>query len=286
MISQDQDTQTLIALGLTVLEAKVYLALAKVGKATIAATISNTSKVARPDVYRTLVKLQEKGLVEKIIATPTKFKLIPMKESLITLLENKRNGIHRIEEKINELLWNFKEKDLNTIPENETQLSLFPERVAVRRKEKTLENVIGSFDVVTTLRNPHSVVFVNMERIDEALQRGVEVRIIVDKSSGEESLSDILKHLKKYPNFKIRYLPSAPKALISLYDKKEAWICTCTNPEVEACPTLRTSNTCLLSIFQDYFETMWRTVMENNHQDPPPANLRNSGSDFVNTKKS
>ena len=57
---QDNDAQLLNELGLTILEAKVYLALAKTGKTTIA-TISKTSKVARPDVYRTLAKLQEKG---------------------------------------------------------------------------------------------------------------------------------------------------------------------------------------------------------------------------------
>jgi sugar-specific transcriptional regulator TrmB len=269
LVFQDQDIQTLITLGLTILEARVYLALAKAGKATLAATLSKTSKVARPDVYRTLAKLQEKGLVEKIIATPTKFKLIPMRESLITLFENKRNDILQVEEKVNELLWNFKEKDLNTIQENESQLSLFPERVAARREEKTLENVLESFDVVTTLRNPYSVLFIDIEKIAEALQRGVEVRIIIDKYGGKESIPDFLKHLKKSPNFKIRYLPNAPKALMSMYDKKEAWICTCINPEVEACPTLRTSNSCLLSIFQDYFEMMWLKTIESNHQDLP-----------------
>jgi DNA-binding MarR family transcriptional regulator len=60
LIFQDQNTQTLIALGLTILEARVYLALAKAGKATIAATLSKTLKVGRPDVHRTLAKLQVK----------------------------------------------------------------------------------------------------------------------------------------------------------------------------------------------------------------------------------
>ncbi len=248
-------------MGLTILEARVYLALAKAGKATIA-TISKTSKVARPDVYRTLAKMQEKGLVEKILAIPTQFKLIPMKQSLLTLLENKRNEFLEVQEKTTELFLNFKENNSkSTLREDEAQLRLISEQATVRREKGVLDAVQRSFDEVTTWSYPHTALFVDMDDVTEALQRGVKIRVIIDKPD-EKILSDIIEKLKKYPAFKIKYLPNAPKALMSVYDNKEAWICTCTQPVQKECPSLWTNNPCLLAILQDYFEILWLTSME------------------------
>jgi hypothetical protein len=55
---------------------------------------------------------------------------------------------------------------------------------------------------------------------------------------------------------------------MSIYDKKEAWVCTCTHPVLEACPTLRTNNPCLLAILQDYFEIMWLTALASKAEQP------------------
>ena len=71
-----EDHQTLIDLGLTLLQAKVYLALVQSGTLKVG-TIAQVSKVARPDVYRTLQKLQDLGLIEKIITKPILFRATP-----------------------------------------------------------------------------------------------------------------------------------------------------------------------------------------------------------------
>jgi hypothetical protein len=150
------------------------------------------------------------------------------------------------------------------LEEAETQFSLFSEQAAVRRDKEILKAVQRSFDVITSWRYPHSVVIIDIEGIVEALQKGVEIRVIMNKSDEENLLSDALKHLEKYSTFKIRYLLNPPKALMQMYDKKKAWVCTCNNPMLEECPTLRTNNPCLLSILQDYFEILWLTAMESN----------------------
>ena len=175
----------------------------------------------------------------------------------------KKNEISETEKKATRLLQKFKEKkSKSTLQEDETRFSLFPEQTTVRRKERLLEAVQRSYDVVISWRNPHSAIFTDVEGIAEALQRGIEIRVIIDKPDEEKLLSDIMKHLKKHPNFKITYLLNAPKALMSIYDKKEAWICTCTHPALEECPTLWSNNSCLLSVLQDYFDTLWLTAVE------------------------
>ena len=261
---------TLTRLGLTSNQAKVYLALFRSGLST-AKTISNKSGVARSDVYRVMASLEKLGLIEEMVSTPCKFRAISMQDAFAILIERRMKETSELQAKAREILEKLKEYNANmALEEDEPRFSLVPEHVAVWRKEKTLENVQRSFDVVTSWRNPHSIIFVDVEEIAEALGRGVEIRVIIDKPETEKSVSDIIKHLEKYSAFKIRHLLDAPNALMSIYDKGEAWVCTCTHPALEECPTLRTNNPCLLSIFQDYFEILWLTAMENNHQDSPP----------------
>ena len=260
-----EDVQTLTRLGFTISQAKVYLTLLELEKAA-AKTVSKHSKVARQEVYRVLAELQEKGLVEKIIATPTEFEPIPIKDIISILIERKEDEISETRKEAAMLLRKFEEKKSHALQENESRFSLFPEQAAVQREKGRVKAVQRSFDVVASRMNPHSVVFVDVEGVAEALGRGVEIRVIIDKNEEGELSSDIIKYSKKNSNFKIRYLPNAPKALMSIYDKKEAWVCTCTDPALKQCPTLWTNNPCLLSILRDYFEILWLTAMENNHQ--------------------
>ena len=62
------EINTLIRLGLTLRQAKTYLALLQTGISTTR-TIALTSKIPRPDIYRIMSELEELGLREKIIGT-------------------------------------------------------------------------------------------------------------------------------------------------------------------------------------------------------------------------
>ena len=84
----DEDISTLTELGLTVSQAKIYLSLAKAKNLT-AQAISTTSKVARPDVYRVLVQLNEDGLVEKIISKPQEFHAISVEKCVSKLIQRR-----------------------------------------------------------------------------------------------------------------------------------------------------------------------------------------------------
>ena len=90
--------RTLTQLELTSAQAKVYLTLATLEKAT-AKEISNHSNVAREEVYRLLTELQKKGLIERIIASPTQFKATPIEEGLSILIRRKEKEIAGIKKK-------------------------------------------------------------------------------------------------------------------------------------------------------------------------------------------
>ena len=109
---QDDDVyiQTLMKLGLTFLQATIYLTIVKLGKTGVR-KISTVSNVARPDVYRIVRTLEKMGVVEKIVSTPTMYEAIPIKEVLAILLQQKIDQNVELQEQTKALITNFQEKN-------------------------------------------------------------------------------------------------------------------------------------------------------------------------------
>ena len=60
-MSDDENTDLLLGLGLSLNQARVYLAILKLEKTTVA-SVTRFSKVRREDVYRILPSLEKMGL--------------------------------------------------------------------------------------------------------------------------------------------------------------------------------------------------------------------------------
>ena len=86
MDSIEQNAETLSSFGMTVKQAKVYLALVFLGTALVG-DISKHSKVRREEVYRILPKLEKMGLIEKTLSTPVKLKATSVENALSLLIK-------------------------------------------------------------------------------------------------------------------------------------------------------------------------------------------------------
>jgi sugar-specific transcriptional regulator TrmB len=86
---EDNHVQALMDFGLSFLQAKIYLNLVKLEKASVK-SIAQTSKVARQDIYRLMPILMKVGLAEKIIGRPTIYKATPLKLGLSILFQKKK----------------------------------------------------------------------------------------------------------------------------------------------------------------------------------------------------
>lgn len=265
MAVQDEDAQTLAGLGLTVSQAKVYLALLKLEKAT-GKTLSQHSKVARQEAYRILAELQEKGLVEKIIASPTVFKTIPLEDCLHLLIERKKTEISEIQKKATKLLQQFKEKNSkNTLQEEESQFILVPEKEASLRKfTNTIANTKTSCDMILHWECFRYGMIEDTETWKKTVEKGAKIRFIVYKSEDEKAVSQIVQMLKEKGSFNVRYISRPPPATLAIFDKKKTSITTSPTPNPLETPHLWSNNPGLIAIFQDYFELMWRTSTKTN----------------------
>lgn len=84
------DIKLLQGLGLTVNEAKIYLALLEIGQS-LAGTIAKKAKVHRRNVYDALERLIEKGLVTYVIKSNRKYYEAINPEKIINILKEKLN---------------------------------------------------------------------------------------------------------------------------------------------------------------------------------------------------
>ena len=109
-IEQRKNIKTLVSLGINGTQAKICLALARIGPSTIS-EIADASAVARPDAYRAVVELEKKGLIEKIVSTPTKYELLPLSDVLSILIGRREIQSRELQEKSASLLKEYENLD-------------------------------------------------------------------------------------------------------------------------------------------------------------------------------
>jgi sugar-specific transcriptional regulator TrmB len=140
-------------LGLTQNEAKIYLALTEAETAETAKNLSIVSEVAREIVYQTMPRLQQKGLVEKIIDKTTLYRAVPIEHAVANLLKQKSQEQQQLRKQIKQLLHRIKDNRNKQSPRRnmETQFKIVPgKEVIVRRLQEALQNTQFSLDVITS----------------------------------------------------------------------------------------------------------------------------------------
>jgi sugar-specific transcriptional regulator TrmB len=105
----DEHVETLVKLGLTSLQARIYLTVLTLQKANVG-KISNTAEIARPDVYRVLPTLEKLGLVRKVLASPIMFEPTPLKDACTLLLQRKKEEYSEACERSMTLIKEFNER--------------------------------------------------------------------------------------------------------------------------------------------------------------------------------
>jgi sugar-specific transcriptional regulator TrmB len=255
--SSDEDVSTLAELGLTVSQAKVYLSLAKAKNLT-AQAISTISKVARPDVYRILVQLQEAGLVEKMMTKPEESHAIPIGKCVSILMQRRIRKTEELQKKALTLAQSLRRKTASEEPNEKFEFMLIHNRDAVYAKaEKMLTSAQECICFLGLTRRMFSWLSNCSPILEEALVRKVDCRMIMPQPETNHGLAP-LKTLGKYSNFVLRLISGSPKAAFSVWDRKEVLITTSTVDTPFPASTLWSNNKGIVDLSQDYFEFLWQ----------------------------
>jgi sugar-specific transcriptional regulator TrmB len=113
-LDTENSIQTLTQLGLTPSQAKLYLNLLVLGKAT-AKAIAKLSNTDRSLTKRILTGLIDIGLVQRIVDSPVQFKPVPLDEVLCILLKRRKQEDLEIQKVTEELRANSSTKDYQEV---------------------------------------------------------------------------------------------------------------------------------------------------------------------------
>jgi sugar-specific transcriptional regulator TrmB len=264
MASDENAAQTLTQLGLTVLEARIYLALCTYGTLNTKA-LSKLAKTSQPDTYRVLTKLQKKGLIEKIIKKPAEFKAAPIETSVDSLLQKKKAEYDDLKVKTKQLIHAIKEKPAPKPDEAETsQFALIPQSETIVKKiREAIEKSRISVDIfLSWKRFLDGITTAFAESSKRAWARGVKFRIVVEAPEGEAHVEKALRFCGKSPFCSIRFWSNTPQTVVGIYDKREVFIVIDPEEGLYDSPALWSNNQSLISVVQDYFDILWLTAME------------------------
>jgi sugar-specific transcriptional regulator TrmB len=254
----------LVELGLTSLQARAYLALSSLGTATTK-SVAKTSNIARQDLYRIMPTLQQLGLAEKIIATPSMYRATILKEGVDVLLRHKSQEQDQLQLKAKQMMTNFKTS------QSKLPFHADDSHFLVISEKKLLYKTLGeknsiaqkSLNVSGTWESTRSVLFDSeLPVFKEALKRGVSIKWITEDHEKDPSTLNTLQKLLKNPLFEIRYFKSPIPLQTAIYDQKEVLMCIATLPS-EDITSIWSDNPMFVKVALNYWEEVWNGALRD-----------------------
>jgi len=176
--------ETLMKLGLSKNEARVYLFLARAGEKK-ASEISEALSLHRTETYRILRDLEKRGLVSSVFEKPLKFIATPFEKAMDILIETKKMKIKMLEQKKDKLMeiWlsiprpeiEVKKKEVFQILEGDEQIDLKANEIIDRTKHEAYV-----FVTETELGRLYHSGF--LDKLEKISRKGVNVRLITNNS--------------------------------------------------------------------------------------------------------
>ena len=252
--------------GLTPCEAKVYLAVVRLGP-TSASRISKLAGVRREEVYRTLPRLEKAGLVDRVLGRPVKVKALPVEDALSLLIEHKKEELQKsvseLSAKKDRFLLSFKSEIQSTDSrENGSHFVLISEKEAITRRTAVLAGKAReSIDLADSSDYVIRFIFSYAEALKKASGRGVRFRILTDCPDDENAVPRALESFMPRNSFNLRYHEEIPSRYV-IFDGKESMITTSPGGGLAESNTLWTDDASLVMLMQRGFEDQFRSATD------------------------
>jgi sugar-specific transcriptional regulator TrmB len=254
------DIQKLQSLGLTLLQAKVYLILVRGGTETTLA-VSNKAHVDRSNTYRAILQLQDMGLVTKILGVPNSYQAIPFKNAVLTLLSRKKTEYDKVQATAQELMQKRIKKIAGTNPEKGFVLEKWTREIYQQKIIICTETASDTIDLMINKKTFIGGVIDLAKYQLACVKRGVRYRIITESSylcKDQKKLEPFLAE----PNFQFRILPQNFQFDMTIVDKKNACIFLVPDVGMNNTTVLITYHPACIEVFQSHFDKEWNQAQE------------------------
>lgn len=255
-------------LGLTCVQAKVYLTLMKLRNPTVK-MISKISNVVSQDVYRIMPRLQKLGLAEKILTKPTRYRATTINDALHILLQKQTEEQAKLQKKTLWLLNKFQENDQrNVLQEEEPPLNVIAEKKLLYQSLKKQSHMAQrSIDICAPIQGCNILLFNLHHALHRAMGRGVKIRVLAAnfKNANFENTAvlRVAHALQANQLFEMRCFFATFPSGISIFDDREVTMAI----GERGMPSLRTANQGVVNLASSYFNEMWSKNKQNQVRD-------------------
>lgn len=262
----DDSAKILSDFGLTPYEAKVYLAAVRLGL-TSASRISKVTNIRREEVYRTLPKLENAGLIDRVLGRPVKVRALPMEDALTMLIKRKEEEAERekseliVRKKV--LLDSLQEESFMIEPEeHDSHFILVSEKDAVTTRITSLINgTENEIEVVDSSDNIIRFIMQYSDDLEKAHKRNVSLRILTECPDDESLIpNSFQKHLPE-GSFILKYVDDLPGRYI-LFDGSEAMLTTSARGTFSDSKSLWTDDSNLVALIRSNFQDQLESAQD------------------------
>ncbi len=257
-MSNDENTDLLLGLGLSLNQARVYLAVLKLEKTTVS-QLAKFSKVRREDVYKILPSLEKMGLIERLLGKPAEIRATPISDALSLLVAEEKNrsddrltGMRSRVQKLSLKDWKLplpgEESIYILIAEKKAILAKTSELIRNSRKEVSL--VADKARIIPTLSQ-------FSEECRQAIKKGSQIYLIFEGDSPDGLLKEKVQKLIDGTSVHIKF-HREPLNHFIMSDDKEALITTSKEGGLGENPSLWTNNSNLIGVIKKSFESDWK----------------------------
>lgn len=257
---QQNAIHLLMQLGFTEAQAKIYLTLIKTGE-TDAKTLVKESNISNQVTYRTLDELITKGIVEKKLSIPNKYQAIPLEATADLVLNAKAEEYTSVLEKTNQLLSQYNKENFLNEKNQDYSISIVEGKdTIINRSRAAHARSLVSVAVCSTFQR-----WIQMDReinetIQNAVERGVFYRIVVEKPEGELCLPDEINKLLAKKNFQLKITNHKLKVNAAIFDEKMCSFSLYPTKNIAESPMIWTNQPSIIAGFQEYFKKIWKST--------------------------
>ena len=264
-MKREERIEVLTELGLTMVQAKIYLSLIQTGPST-AKNLAATMGTSRPDVYRVIETLHQKGVIEKLLTKPAVFKAAPADQLIDILLKRKNEAHKELSKKSSELMTDL----LNS----QTEIGIHKtgiDFIIIQGKDATVQKLKEailkaqtSIHVITSKRRFSEAIIEFHNEYSAALKRNIKIWIATENHVPQMRALRIMQSLMKNPDFEVKYFTGPPSAHVAVFDDKDAYS-TMLTPTIslDASACLWSMNASFVELVESYSEKKWNNSVKN-----------------------
>lgn len=253
-----EGVEVLEGLGLSGRQARVYLALLRVGDAK-ARSIAGLAGVPRQEVYGLLVELAHLGLVNQKLTVPISYSAKPLSEVIKMLFDQKECELALIARKAKKLTKKLNQTQPiaanNALPK--PCFGIVSEGERGKKYQTAIQQTQHTIQATTSWTRFKQLCFHFETQLTDALKRGVKVSIVTEKPANHQLPKWVNPARQKYLHFKLKTITVLPEAAVTIFDCADVAVAFSPSIKLTKGPDLWTSHPALIAPYQTYFYSVW-----------------------------